>query len=146
MKDNNILVTELRTQLRKDDLYSTKDELLLAMLGNAYELYCTSGQDCETNGTVISYTTATGAQVDKVSPSYTIMLEQSKEIFKYLTALYLTPASRKMLELSKANKSINPFDALTTAMAKMAAEDDEDDEKDEVETDTEGDSDDNRPY
>ena len=134
MKDVKALITDLRKLLQKDDLYSTKDELLLVMLGNAYDLYKDAIASCKLNGVASQYTSLSGVIVDKPTSSYTIMLEQSKEIFKYLTALYLTPASRKMLLLAKQGKGTNPFDELTKAMAKAAADDDDEDEPVEKET------------
>jgi phage terminase small subunit len=142
MTKGDSIIAKIKAELSKDDLYSTKDELLLTMLSNTVDLYLTAKEAVEHDGAVLSYTTVSGTVIDKPSASYTVMLEQSKEIFKYLTALYLTPASRKMLDLAKLNKSVNPFDALTKAMAKMA---DEDDDEDDVPI-KEGDNNDNRPF
>lgn len=101
----NKLIADVKTQLIESNLYTKKDLLLLSLLDDAYTLYL-SAKDKMNNEPVITYKDYNKNDKSGINPYYTIALEQSKEIFKYLNALYLTPLSRK--ESNPANKIEQP--------------------------------------
>lgn len=101
----NKLIADVKTQLIESNLYTKKDLLLLSLLDDAYTLYLNAKEKMG-NDPVITYLDYNKNEKSGINPYYTIALEQSKEIFKYLNALYLTPLSRK--ESNPLNKKDEP--------------------------------------
>ena len=101
----NKLIADVKTQLIESNLYTKKDLLLLSLLDDAYTLYLNAKEKMG-NDPVITYLDYNKNEKSGINPYYTIELEQSKEIFKYLNALYLTPLSRK--ESNPLNKKDEP--------------------------------------
>jgi P27 family predicted phage terminase small subunit len=117
---NNELINSVKTQLIEEKLYSTKDSLLFSMLQNTYSQYLEAVEKIEIDGLIIEYLDDNQNLRKKPNPYYSVAIELSKEIFKYLNALYMTPVSRKLLEDAKNKKDEDdPLTLLTKQMSGM---------------------------
>ena len=116
-KSNVDIIEELKTQLIEDKLYSSKDSLLFSMLVNTYTQYVEAIENIEKEGLIIEYLDDNLNMRKKPNPFYTISIELSKEIFKYLRELYLTPSSRKLIV--DANNKKDEDDPLTKLVLEM---------------------------
>ena len=122
-KPTSKIIENLKQQLEDDKLYSSKDYLLLTLLENAYSQYLTAIENVKQQGAVIEFLDTNENTRQRINPHYTVSLELSKEILKYLNMLYATPASRQLLkELANKQDDNDPFNKLVTTMKRMDEE------------------------
>ena len=122
---NELYLTSIQNQLIEDNLLNAKDTVLFSMLQNTYSQYLEAVEQVEMSGLIIEYLDDNQNMRKKPNPYYSISIELSKEIFKYLNALYLTPVSRKMLEDALNRKEEDdPLTTLEKSMTKMDKKED----------------------
>jgi P27 family predicted phage terminase small subunit len=112
-KTTKILISEIRDYLQAENLYKSKDEMTLLILGNTYEQYLNACKEVNRMGTVLESLDFNENKQFKINPYVNVQLELQKQLFKLIDSLYLNPKSRQSIKTAKNNKkSSTPFEKM----------------------------------
>jgi P27 family predicted phage terminase small subunit len=109
-RSTSILIDDIREYLKSENLYKSKDEMTLTILGNTYEQYIQSCAVVKKMGMVLEQPDFNENIQYKINPYVNVQLELQKQLFKLIDSLYLNPKARQSIKTAKpAKKTTTPF-------------------------------------
>lgn len=118
-KATSLLINEIREYLKSENLYKSKDEMTLLILGNTYEQYIMICKEVNKMGMVLETLDYNENKQYKINPYVNVQLELQKQLFKLIDSLYLNPKSRQSIKTAKKESKVkSPFNKMIENIGK----------------------------
>lgn len=112
-KSTSTMIDDIREYLKQENLYKSKDEMTLTILGNTFEQYTAACAAVKKMGTVLKTLDFNENEQFKINPYVNVQLELQKQLFKLIDSLYLNPKARQSIKTAKpVKKNTTPFEKM----------------------------------